>query len=123
MGSGIAADLVNAGWSVYLLDVTEERAAAGIERINEHNPPLLFESMDRKRIVPRSMAEATESLACADWIVEAVAEDMTVKRDVLSLIEAYAPPSSPAIPAALVLPRCRRIPPQTFAAGSSGHIF
>lgn len=94
MGSGIAADLVNAGWSVHLLDVTEERAAAGIERINEHNPPLLFESMDRKRIVPRSMAEATESLARADWIVEAVAEDMTVKRDVLSLIEAYAAPSA-----------------------------
>jgi 3-hydroxyacyl-CoA dehydrogenase len=89
MGSGIAADLVNAGWEVHLLDVTAERAAAGLKRITQHKPPLLFWSLDRKYITPGSMAEAAEPLARADWVVEAVAENMTVKRDVLSLIEAH----------------------------------
>jgi 3-hydroxyacyl-CoA dehydrogenase len=91
MGSGIAADLANAGWSVHILDVTAERAAAGIERIRQANPPLLFLPDFLERVRADHLDAAAEAFAAANWIVEAVAEDLNVKREVLAQIESAAP--------------------------------
>ena len=39
MGSGIAAQVVNAGLQVYLLDLTTEIATKACERIKKSRPP------------------------------------------------------------------------------------
>ena len=41
MGSGIAAQVANAGISVYLLDITTEISQNACERIKKLRPPLL----------------------------------------------------------------------------------
>ena len=91
MGGGIAADLANAGWEVRLLDVTPEAASAGRERATTRKPPLLFLPEYAGRILPDGMENAREHLRAADWVVEAVAERMDVKRDVLALVAAAIP--------------------------------
>ncbi len=91
MGGGIAADLANAGWDVRLLDVTEEAAVAGRERIAASRPPLLFLPDYLDRIRADAMARADTHLRAADWVVEAVAERMDAKQDVLSRVAAVIP--------------------------------
>ena len=91
MGAGIAADLANAGWSVHLLDLTAEHAGRGLARLRDARPPLLFVPENLERI----SVGGTQDLSVlhrADWIVEAVAEKLDIKRAVLARIEAYAPP-------------------------------
>ena len=91
MGGGIAADLANAGWEVRLLDVTADAAAAGLERVRTQKPPLLFLPEYADRIGPAAMGEAETHLSDADWVVEAVAERMDVKRNVLARVAAARP--------------------------------
>ncbi len=43
MGSGIAAQVANAGLQVHLLDLTIEIATKACERIKKSRPPLLME--------------------------------------------------------------------------------
>ncbi len=92
MGGGIAADLANAGWTVHLLDVSRDAAAAGKERLLTQRPPLLFLPEFAERIAIGDTGADLHALASADWVVEAVAESMAVKRAVLSQIEAHIGP-------------------------------
>jgi 3-hydroxyacyl-CoA dehydrogenase len=93
MGGGIAADLANAGWSVHLLDVTAEHAGRGLSRLRTARPPLLFvpENIDRISI---GGTQDMGVLRQADWIIEAVAEKLEIKRAVLARVEAYASPGA-----------------------------
>ncbi len=45
MGSGIAAQVANAGLQVHLLDLTIEIATKACERIKKSRPPLLMEDI------------------------------------------------------------------------------
>ncbi len=94
MGGGIAAQLANAGWSVRLLDVTEETARAGWDRVKTSKPPLLYVPEFAGRIQTGSIDSAGDYLSEADWVVEAVAEKMAVKRAVLAQVEAQAGPDA-----------------------------
>ena len=51
MGSGIAAQVANAGLQVYLLDLTKEIAAKACERIKDSRPPLLMEENNLNKII------------------------------------------------------------------------
>ncbi|HEX5324432.1 MAG TPA: 3-hydroxyacyl-CoA dehydrogenase NAD-binding domain-containing protein, partial [Capsulimonadaceae bacterium] len=42
MGGGIAAQLANAGWQVSLLDIDDQVAQAGLARIKNAKPALLY---------------------------------------------------------------------------------
>jgi 3-hydroxyacyl-CoA dehydrogenase len=104
MGGGIAAQLANAGWQVTLLDVANPDAApsdpkarnqaaeAGLERVKKNRPPLLFLPEFAARIRIGNTEDDLQVLRDADWIVEAVAEKMEVKRAVMARIEAHAGP-------------------------------
>jgi 3-hydroxyacyl-CoA dehydrogenase len=102
MGGGIAAQLANAGWQVRLLDVagpdfenpqTRNAAAeAGLARITNNRPPLLFAPDYAARIHPGNTADHLERLREADWIIEAVNENRDLKRAIMGLIEAHAGP-------------------------------
>jgi len=98
MGSGIAAQFANAGVPVMLFDVAGEvgernaTAEAGIARQLRSNG---FMRADCAKLVEACNIEDDLSrVAEADWIVEAVVEDIDVKRRLFARIDALRRPRS-----------------------------
>src|SRR5438270_12046075 len=88
MGARIAAHLANAGVPTYLLDIVppdaqkEERnriAAAGLEAARKSKPPAFFDPALAKLVTVGNFEDDLKLLANADWIIEAVLEDLNVK--------------------------------------------
>lgn len=89
MGAQIAALAANAGLEVDLLDVSAPLAAAGLERALKSRVFFLPEFAGR--VYPGSL-DQLDRLAGADWVVEAVVEDLEVKRSLLARLEDWARP-------------------------------
>jgi len=97
MGHGIAQVAAMAGHDVSLRDVEADRVEAGVESIDEN----LRGGVERDKVTPGEREatleriEGTTDLAAAvggaDLVVEAVPEDVDLKRDVLGEAEAAAP--------------------------------
>ena len=97
MGGGIAAQLANAGWRVKLLDVASNDAAArnlaaqnGLDRLAKGRPSLMFLPEYASRI---EIGNTTDDLGCmadADWIVEAIIENLQAKQSLLAAVELHA---------------------------------
>lgn len=86
MGGGIAAQFANAGVPVLLLDVTAEQARAGLARQVMAGA---FMQSDLAALVETGGVEDDLSrLAEADWIVEAVVENLEAKQALFRRIEA-----------------------------------
>src|SRR5215218_5704612 len=83
MGGGIAAHFANAGIPVYLLDVAPKGV---LERLKKHKPPMFFtpETADLLTVGPLN----DDWIRDADWIVEAVFENMDLKRELVARIDA-----------------------------------
>ncbi len=79
MGSGIAAVAAAAGCRVVMLDVTNESATAGLAAIEDE---------DRDRVEVGTFEADLAKLAEADWIVEAIVEDLSTKRLLFERVEA-----------------------------------
>ena len=104
MGGGIAAHLANAGWQVRLLDVAgpdpqdrktrNQAATAGLDRVKQNKPPLLYVPEFAANIQVGNIEDNLDWLRDADWIVEAVAEKMDIKRSVMAQVEANAGPET-----------------------------
>ena len=89
MGAQIAAMAVNAGLHVELLDLPGDedpagRARAGIEGLKQLRPPALFLPELAAGIRPGSFDDA--EIGQADWIIEAVVEDLESKCQLLASI-------------------------------------
>lgn len=93
MGSGIAAHLANAGVHVHLLDISEENAAKGIERQLKQRGFQL--PAYAERVTPGSINDHAERLGDAEWIVEAVFEDLDVKHQTFRTIAEHRAPGTP----------------------------
>ncbi len=94
MGSQIAAHAANAGARVLLLDVTEAAARGGLERARGLKPDPFF-SPDAVRLVRTGGFDRDlEQLGAADWIVEAVIEQLEAKRRLAERVEAVRRPGS-----------------------------
>jgi enoyl-CoA hydratase/3-hydroxyacyl-CoA dehydrogenase len=93
MGSGIAQKLAQEGQRVILVDLDEAKVRAGLDRLKAS----LDEAVARK-IFDRAKADAAlgriegtarfEALAAADLVIEAVFEDLAVKKDVFARLDA-----------------------------------
>ena len=94
MGSGIAAQVANAGLKVHLLDLTTEIATKACERIKKSRPPLLMEENNLNHIIPGSIENDMETLKDADWVVEAVVERIDIKKTLYSQIDALRKPGA-----------------------------
>lgn len=87
MGSGIAAQVANAGLPVLLLDIAspgEDRnavASNALQRIKRSDPPLLMRPQDLDRIEIGNIDDNLNGIADCDWIVEAIVERLEIKRD------------------------------------------
>ena len=99
MGSGIAQKMATEGFRVILLDRDEPSVKRGLDRIRE----TLEEAITRKILKPKDVQEALDRirgttdwkrLADVDLVVEAVFEDLDVKREVFRNLAEHTRPDA-----------------------------
>src|SRR4051812_22783678 len=94
MGSRIAAHFANAGIPATLLDIVvpgqpNRNAAAlkGIENAAKQRPGGFFTEDAMKLVRPGNFEDHLDWLKDADWIIEAVTENLEIKRDLWSRVD------------------------------------
>ncbi len=80
MGSRIAAHLANAQIPSLLLDVSAQAARNGVEAALKGRPAAFFVPESAGLISTGSFDDGLAKIAGCDWIVEAVTEDLAIKR-------------------------------------------
>src|SRR5919106_5982775 len=83
MGAQIAAHFANAGVPALLLDVTADAARQGLERARKLKPDPFFTPDTWKLITTGSFDGDLAKIKDTDWIMEAVIEQLDVKRALL----------------------------------------
>ncbi len=98
MGHGIAQEFASAGYHVHLHDVTDEQLNTALTQI-EKNLNVLVENaiIEKERILPTLQRIQTdtelESVAeNADFVVEAISENLGLKQQVFEKLDAICPP-------------------------------
>jgi 3-hydroxyacyl-CoA dehydrogenase len=100
MGSQIAAHLANAGLMVHLLDRPSEgeHKNKGVEvafkRALKLSPPIFFSHKVARRVTLGNYDEHFDRLRDADWVIEAVIEDLAIKQDLMARVEAMVRPNT-----------------------------
>ncbi len=105
MGTGIAALLANVGWTVLLLERVPEGAGSdarsrnrlaheGLDRALRSRPPQFAIPEYARRVTIGNIEDHLELIGKADWIVEAAAEDLDVKRRILADVSRVASDSA-----------------------------
>src|SRR5215207_166456 len=104
MGAAIAAHLANAGVSVTLLDIvpkdapSDDKAARskivneGWERCLKAKPANLMSSDLRTLVKLGNLEDDSGALAEADWICEAIVENLKIKQDLMARIDEVRKP-------------------------------
>ena len=98
MGSGIAAQIANAGHDVLLLDLParadgeKSPAEQAIDRLLTSDPPQLMHKRNAGRIIAGSINDDFARLASCDWIIEAVVERLDIKKDLYARLDATIGP-------------------------------
>ena len=115
MGARIAAHFANAGLPCYLLDIVPRElnaeetrkgltlespavrnrfALAGIEAAKKSRPAAFFVPDFARLITPGNFEDDLAWCADADWIIEAVTEDLAIKRSLLARVEQHRRPGT-----------------------------
>ena len=96
MGSGIAAQIANAGVPVVLLDIVpkdaEDRnviAKGAIAKMLKVDPAPFMSKRNAKLIEVGNLEDDLEKLSECDWIVEVVLEDLNIKHATYEKIEKH----------------------------------
>jgi 3-hydroxyacyl-CoA dehydrogenase len=88
MGAQIAAHFANAGVPVLLLDLTADIAREGLKRARALRPDPLFTPDVAALITTGGFDADLVKVAAADWIIEAVVEQLEIKRALLERVDA-----------------------------------
>src|SRR5713226_6973295 len=103
MGARIAAHFANAGVPSYLLDIVpagadssarNKIAAAGLEAAKKSKPTAFFEPALARLVTIGNFEDDLKKLAEVDWIIEAVVENLELKRELLKKVEAVRRPGT-----------------------------
>ncbi len=107
MGARIAAHFANAGLPCILLDIVPPDLAAGapadarnkivragLEAAKKSRPAAFFHSSLAERIVTGNFEDDLALLTGADWIIEAVAENLEIKRNLLARVAQHRKPGA-----------------------------
>ena len=126
MGSRIAAHFANAGLPCVLLDIvppglpagspTAERnkiVRSGLEAAKKSKPAAFFTSGLAEKISIGNFEDDLARVAEADWIIEVVAENLEIKRSLLSRVAGFRKPG------AIVTTNTSGLPVQLIAEGMS----
>lgn len=101
MGSGIAAQVANAGIDVLLMDIVpgdaenrNQLAEGAIARLAKTKPAPLMRPGNAKRIQAGNLEDDLSRLAECDWIIEVVLEDLDIKQALYKKIQQHRKPGS-----------------------------
>jgi 3-hydroxyacyl-CoA dehydrogenase len=107
MGARIAAHFANAGVSSYLLDVVpgdvapgagsaarNKIAAAGLDAAKKSKPAAFMDTSLARLVAVGNFDDDLKKLAEVDWIIEAVVENLDLKRALLRKVEAVRKPGT-----------------------------
>ena len=103
MGARIAAHFANAGVPSYLLDIVppdadvparNKIAAAGLDAAKKSKPAAFMEPSLAKLVTVGNFEDDLKKLAEVDWIIEAVVENLEIKRSLLKKVEAIRKPGT-----------------------------
>ena len=103
MGARIAAHFANAGVPSYLLDIVppdadaparNKIAAAGLEAAKKSKPAAFFAPSLAKLITIGNFEDDLRKLADVDWIIEAVVENLDIKRALLKKVDTLRKPGT-----------------------------
>jgi 3-hydroxyacyl-CoA dehydrogenase len=103
MGARIAAHFANAGVPSLLLDMVppdaegaarNKIAAAGLEAARKSKPAAFYEPSLARLVTIGNFEDDLKRLADVDWIVEAVVENLEIKRTLLKKVEAIRKPGT-----------------------------
>ena len=98
MGSGIAAQIANAGHQVLLLDLAARDGAEklpaemAIDRLLASDPPQLMHKRNAGSITTGTISDDFDKLADCDWIIEAVVERLDIKKNLFARLHATIGP-------------------------------
>jgi 3-hydroxyacyl-CoA dehydrogenase len=103
MGARIAAHFANAGVPSYLLDIVppdadtparNKIAAAGLEAVKKSKPAAFFEPALARLVTVGNFEDDLGKLVEVNWIIEAVVENLDIKRALLKRVEAARKPGT-----------------------------
>src|ERR1700723_698580 len=107
MGARIAAHFANAGVPSYLLDIVpadvapgagsparNKIAAAGLDAAKKSKPAAFMDSSLARLVTVGNFDDDLKRLAEVDWIIEAVVENLDLKRALLRKVEAIRKPGT-----------------------------
>lgn len=107
MGARIAAHFANAGVPSYLLDIVPKDAAAGagaaernkiaaagLEAARKSKPAAFMDGGLARLVTVGNFDDDLKKLAEVDWIIEAVVENLEIKRQLLHKVEAVRKPGT-----------------------------
>ena len=103
MGARIAAHFANAGVPSYLLDIVppdadaatrNKIAEAGLEAAKKSKPAAFMDASLARLITIGNFDDDLKKLAEVDWIIEAVVENLEIKRTLLRKVEAIRKPGT-----------------------------
>ena len=89
MGAQIAAHFANAGVPALLLDVTAEAAAQGLKRARTLKPDPFFTPDTWKLVSTGSFDTDLAKIKDCDWIIEAIVEQLEIKRGLLEKVDQH----------------------------------
>jgi 3-hydroxyacyl-CoA dehydrogenase len=93
MGTQIAAHFANAGVPALLLDVTREAARAGLTRATQLKPDPFFTPVASELVSTGSFDDLSR-IRSADWIIEAIVEQIAPKRALLARVDEHRTPTA-----------------------------
>src|SRR5882672_8489370 len=93
MGAQIAAHFANAGVPALLLDVTADAARDGLKRARSLKPDPFF-TPDTWKLITTGGFDDLARIRASDWIIEAVVEQLDVKRGLIATVDAARRPGS-----------------------------
>src|SRR6201984_778724 len=103
MGARIAAHFANAGMPSYLLDIVppdadaparNKIAAAGLDAAKKSRPAAFMDASLARLVTVGNFEDDLKKLADVDWIIEAVVENLDIKRSLLKKVEAIRKPGT-----------------------------
>ena len=103
MGARIAAHFANAGVPSYLFDIVppdadaparNKIAAAGLDAAKKSKPAAFMEPSLARLVRVGNFEDDLKNLADVDWIIEAVVENLEIKRTLLRKVEAIRKPGT-----------------------------
>lgn len=94
MGGGIAAHLANIGFEVSLIDLTTESVVAGMDAARSQKPPHFYVPETAQKIRLGSLAGDLDWVKEADWVCEAIIENLDAKKALFERLDPILAPGA-----------------------------